>query len=140
LEIIISTILSLNSLMVFGQKDDLDSCISQLDTLTRIEVYTDVDQMPTVDGGMQAIYYEISKSIKLPNNFEKYSLEGKTYVAFIVTEEGNIIGQRVIKNVEGTDFAEQLLLIIDKFKWYPGICDEKPVPTILILPMIIDVK
>ena len=95
--------------------------------------------MPSVDGGMQQLFQVMAKRIKYPKN-DNYPIESKVFVAFVVTELGDITGQRIVKNIEGTDLAEQLLEVVSEFKWLPGTCNGKQVPTILILPMIIDVK
>ena len=96
--------------------------------------------MPTVNEGIQQIFKEVSKRIKYLSTFDNYPIESKIFVAFVVTNEGGITGQRIIKNINGTDFAEQLLEILSEFKWQPGICNGNSVPTIMVLPMIVDFK
>lgn len=62
----------------------------------------------------------------------------KIYVAFVVKEDGQIIGKRVVRNIEGTDVAEQMLELLDNLKWQPGVCNGRNVATLFLLPVIID--
>ena len=73
-------VLFFNSLVAFGQGSEVKTCVSQLDSLTKKEVYKIVDQMPTVDGGMQEIFKAVAKQIKYPNNFEGYTVESRRTV------------------------------------------------------------
>jgi len=130
----------LSTLIAFGQKETNNSCISRVDTLTNLEVFPTVDKFPTVDGGMEALYKEVSKRIKYPNTHKQDPIESKVLVAFIVNVDGQINGKRIIKNITGSDLAEQLLDIVDDVKWEPGFCNGKAVRTLLVLPMIIDIK
>jgi hypothetical protein len=127
------------TLLAFAQKDVKNPCVSKVDTLTNVEVFLTVDKSPTVQGGMQALYTEVAKKIKYPDS-EGDRTGAKVFVAFIVNTDGQIKGQRIVKNIDGTDLAEQLLDIIDDMKWIPGLCKGKPVATLLVMPMIIDVK
>lgn len=134
------TVIFLTPSSTFAQKSETDACVSQLDSLAKEIVYKTVEQMPTVNEGIQQIFKEVSKRIKYLSTFDNYPIESKIFVAFVVTNEGGITGQRIIKNINGTDFAEQLLEILSEFKWQPGICNGNSVPTIMVLPMIVDFK
>lgn len=126
--------------MVFGQNDKPKiSCYSKLDTLTQQQVYRSVDKMPEVKGGFQELSNEVYKTIKWPPNEDK-PLDTKIIVAFVVQENGQISGKRVIKNIAGTNFADQLLKIIGELKWSPGTCNGKAVPTLYLFPMILEFK
>lgn len=133
------TIVFLTFIITNGQASEIDSCISQIDSISKREVYKSVDKMPTVDGGMQTLFTVVSNRIKYPN-YKQPPVESKVLVAFVVTEHGAITGQRIIKNISGTDFAEQLLNVVNELKWQPGLCHGEPVPTIFILPMNVDFK
>lgn len=59
----------------------------------------------------------------------------KMYVAFIVNVDGRITGKRIIYSNYGVKAAEQFLDIVDDFKWTPGTCNNKTVPTLYVLPL-----
>jgi periplasmic protein TonB len=132
-------ILLFNVVVAFGQGESNDSCRAQVDTLTHLEVFRIVEKMPTVEGGMQALYKEISKKIKYPH-IDKHPIESKVIIAFVVDANGKILGKRIIKNITGTDLGEQLLEIVDDLRWDPGRCNGQAVPTLQLIPMIIDFK
>jgi hypothetical protein len=124
----------------FGQTKSGDTiCSSGVDTLTGKEIYWVADKMPTVQGGLQTLSREISKRIKY-QQVDKYPIETKVIVAFIVTEGGQLIGKRVVKNIVGTNLGDQLLGILDDFKWEPGECKGKAVSTLFVFPMIVELR
>jgi hypothetical protein len=134
---LILPILLFNSIVLFGQNKD--SCLSQFDTLTNREVFTFADRMPVVQGGIQALVKEISRKIRYPHD-EKYPIESKVVVAFVIEANGSLTGKRIIQNIAGTDIGNQVLDIVDDFKWQPGSCNGKKVPTLQLFPMIVDVE
>ncbi|NOS93772.1 MAG: hypothetical protein HOP30_17775 [Cyclobacteriaceae bacterium] len=122
-----------------SQNEDNISCQSLTDTLTNLVVFKVVDKMPTVAGGMPALYNDILKGIIFPSA-SKLKMGSKVFVAFVVDTNGQIIGKRVLRNITGTNIAEQILRIIGDMKWILGTCNEKAVSTLMMLPIIICVK
>ena len=135
---IVLTIFLLNSIVVFGQEPPKEACIPGVDSLTNEEVYKITDVPAQINGGMSALFKEATKRIKYSSSLERYPIESKVIVAFIVTEIGSVTGQRIVRNIDGTDIGEQLLRIVQEFKWQPAICNGNPVKSILTLPMILD--
>lgn len=134
---LILTILVFKTIFAFGQtSNDRVACSVQLDTLTKQQVYKTVDKMPEVQGGLEALSKEISR-IKFPAAARDQG-NIKIYVAFIVKEDGQIIGKRVVRNIDVTDSVERILEILDHLKWHPGMCNGKKVATLFLLPVIID--
>jgi hypothetical protein len=111
-------------------------CYSFVDTLTKKMVYKVVDKMPEPIGGYQELFNEIKK-VKYPHH---YHLEGKLIFGFIVERDGSLSGMRVIKPLESIDWAEKVFDAIDNVKWSPGVCDGKPVETIVMFPIIVHTK
>ena len=134
----ILTILIFNTTIVMGQTETRN-CPTQIDTLTNLEVYKVVDEMPTVSGGMQVLYQTIRKGIKY-QSIDEYSVQSKIIIAFIVGSDGQITGKRIIQNVAGTNLAQQMLDIVDDLKWQPGKCNGIPVPTLQLIPMMVHYK
>ncbi|MNR59339.1 Gram-negative bacterial tonB protein [compost metagenome] len=60
-------------------------------------------------------------------------LQSRVTIGFIVNSDGRIIGQRVIKNIDGSTIAKQMLVAISKIKWKPGYCNKNPVPVYLTI-------
>ena len=118
---IVLTIFLLNSIVVFGQEPPKEACIPGVDSLTNEEVYKITDVPAQINGGMSALFKEATKQIKYSSSLERYPIESKVIVAFIVTEIGSVTGQRIVRNIDGTDIGEQLLRIVQEFKWQPAI-------------------
>ena len=60
-------------------------------------------------------------------------------VAFVIDKDGHMKGKRILKDIEGTDLGKQLLDIIDDMTWHPATCEGKVVPTIQMMPLIVDI-
>jgi len=121
--------------VISSAQTDSIKCNSIFDTLTKTEVYTFVDKMPEVVGGMEALFKEF-QNIKYPNDGADYG--GKVFVAFIIDIDGKLIGKRIIHDPSGDKFGKQILMLIDNVKWQPGSCNGKNVPVIFILPVYIE--
>jgi len=107
-------------------------CVSFVDTLTGMKIYSFVDSMPKPKEGELNLFEKI-KGIKVKPICGE--IRGSILVAFIVDIDGNLIGKRIIKNIEGTDFAEQVLTLIDDVEWIVGTCQGNLVPVIYQLPI-----
>ena len=120
----------------FGQTANTSGCIPSTDTLTQRKVYLVADTQPTVEGGMDKLYSEMSKSLKLPPNF--HPTQTRVIIAFIVDDTGALTGMRTLKNIEGTDLSKQFIETVSRLKWEPGSCQGTKIPVLLMLPLVID--
>jgi hypothetical protein len=114
-------------------------CQTEYDTLTHQLIYKTADKKASFPGGFEPLMKETQKRIRLSRSGD-YSNGIKVIIAFVVQHDGKVIGQRIIRNVKGTNLAEQYLDIIDDFNWEPAMCNGKPVSTIVTYPFIIDVE
>ncbi len=87
---------------------------------------------------MNELYSEIGRTLKTPKDF--HPIESKVFIAFVVEVTGEITGLRTIKNIEGTTLDKQFIETVKKFRWEPGTCKGVKVPTLQILPLIVDFK
>ncbi len=113
------------TLTAIGQSGTIN-CDSQVDTLTGLKFYKYVDREPKPKGGMKVLFNEFKK-IEFPTCTNYNS---RLIVAFIVDAEGEIKGKRVLRGGEGTNYAEQVMKLIDNIDWLPGICDNEVVPSL----------
>jgi hypothetical protein len=130
---ILTTLLTITTLTVFGQKVKTDSCYSILDTLTGQQVFKFQDRIPKVEGGMEQLMKELSKRIKYPH-IDRSHVDTKVVVAFIIDEDGQLTGKRVVKDFQG--YGLKLLEILNDFVWEPGFCEGHRVPTLQLFPVI----
>ena len=61
-------------------------------TTENSRVYDVTDQMPQFPGGQKALLEFLSKKIKYPGLAEKYGVEGRVIMVFIVEKDGSISG------------------------------------------------
>jgi hypothetical protein len=94
--------------------------------------------MPRPKKGEQKLF-EILRDLNV--NAQKTDItESKVVVAFIIDMDGTLTGKRVIRNVKGTNLAEQVLSLIEKIEWEAGSCEGIYVPVIYCLPVHIHLK
>ena len=116
-------------------------CTYFFDTLCNMTVYKTATRFATVEGGEEALLTTIYKNIKYPIiKWETIPIQSKIVVAFVVDTSGIISGKRIIKNIEGTDLAQQVLALVDNLKWIPASCNNIAIPTLYHLPVQIELK
>ena len=112
------------------------ACAGFQDTILHKFVYKTTDVPPKPVGGNETINKAITKYFKYPDE----DVSGKVLVAFVVETNGTIDGKRVIYDPTGKDglFSKQLLTILDKVKWQPGMCNGEDVPCLYVFPLNVD--
>ena len=90
---------------------------------------------PEFDGGMNAMFQYIGDKLKYPKEAKEAGSEGKVYVKFTVTEEGQIKDAHVVKGVD--EYLDNAALNVVKGmpNWTPGMKDGKPVAIEYTLPL-----
>jgi len=94
------------------------------------------DESPLPEGGFETFYNHIGRNIRYPSQARENGIEGKVFVEFIVTQDGTLDSMRVVKGI-GYGCDEEAMRAIKSFdkKWNPGILDDKPVNTKMVLPI-----
>jgi protein TonB len=79
------------------------------------EVYTVVDEMPQMEGGMQSLYGEI----KYPREAAKNGIEGRVFIQFVVDKDGNVRDEKVLRDIGG-GCGDAALEAVRSVKFTPG--------------------
>lgn len=79
------------------------------------EVYTVVDEMPEMIGGVSALYGEI----KYPSAAIRSGIEGRVFIQFVVDKEGNVRDEKVLRDIGG-GCGEAALEAVREVKFTPG--------------------
>ncbi len=79
------------------------------------EVFTIVEDMPELIGGMQAIY----EHLRYPEIARKAGIEGRVVVQFIIDEEGNVVDPVVVRGIGG-GCDEAAIEAVKKVQFTPG--------------------
>jgi hypothetical protein len=126
----------------FGQKVvrtptvDAKRCKVQIDSFTKTLTYITADVMPMNEGGKGALMRKLERVISfptvVPNNFEP-----NITVAFIVDIDGNIKGERIVRD-KTSNVGQQMLDVVKTFKWTPASCKGKKIAMLTTLTTIAD--
>lgn len=84
------------------------------------EVFTEVEQHPQFPGGMQKLGEFLGENLKYPAAAQKAKIEGKVFVSFIVTTEGEITDVKTEKGIGFGADAEAVRVISMMPRWIPG--------------------
>ncbi len=79
------------------------------------EVFTIVEDMPELVGGMQSIY----EHLRYPEIARKAGIEGRVVVQFIIDEEGNVIDPVVVRGIGG-GCDEAAIEAVKQVRFTPG--------------------
>ena len=113
----------------------VSNCFGQ-DT-TKKEVYTVVETMPEFPGGSLEMMKFMQKNVHYPEDAKKKGIVGKSFVKFIVEEDGSISNQQIIKSSGNESLDKEALRVISLMpKWKPGFQKGKPVRTYFNIPLI----
>jgi protein TonB len=74
-------------------------------------VHTFIKEMPEFPGGDKALYTFIAKEINYPLLANRQGVEGKIYVRFVVTKEGNVTNVRIAKGI-GSGCDQEAIRVI----------------------------
>ena len=106
-------------------------------------VYQIVEEMPRFPGDEKALKEYLQSNIEVPkkykdNDDEIRLNEYRTFVRFVVTEDGSISDVNLIKKTEGfKDLDDEALRVVKAMpKWSPGKMDGKPVKVYFNLPVV----
>ncbi len=103
----------------------------QPDHTTDDDVYTVVEQMPELIGGLASI----QRTIRYPEEARRDGIEGRVYVQFTVNEEGGVEDARVIRGIGG-GADEEALRAVRQAEFHPGMQRGEPVKVRYSLPIV----
>ena len=110
-------------------------------------VYQIVEEMPRFPGDEKALMEYLKSNLQMPEKYKgddaEFRLaEYRTFIRFVVTEDGSISEVNLIKKTEGfKDLDEEALRVVKAMpKWNPGKMGGKPVKVYFNLPIIFKFK
>lgn len=99
------------------------------------EPYTVVEQMPEIEGGLQAV----AGSIVYPDAAKQAGIEGRVLVQFIVDPTGAVTDATVVSGIGG-GCDEEALRAVRAARFAPGMQDGEPVSVKMTLPISFKLK
>lgn len=100
-------------------------------------VLTFAEVMPEFPGGMENLLLYLKKNIIYPTVYKEQGFEGKVYIQFVVTSDGEITNPVVLRGVPSAElFSKEALRIVRSMpKWNPGKNNGKNVSVKTIIPI-----
>jgi len=99
------------------------------------KIYTSVDNMPKFPGGENALGKYISSSVIYPEKAIEQNIQGKVFVSFIITKNGDVANATTARTVHPLLDEEALRVINSLPRWSPGEQEGKPVNVSYTLPI-----
>jgi|SRR6056297_676744 len=99
------------------------------------EIYTVVDEMPEIVGGLSSLYSQI----EYPQQAVRQGVEGRVFVQFVVDESGNAVDPVILRDI-GAGCGEAAVAAIQKVKFTPGKQNGTPVKVKFSLPVSFEIK
>lgn len=103
-------------------------------------IYDLVKDMPTFEGGDEALMTWLSDNIDYPQEAQDKKIEGRVEVRFIVNEEGKIEDATVVRSVNKLLDDEALRVVNAMPAWKPGTVYGQPVKVWFTLPVAFQLK
>ena len=95
-----------------------------------------LSKMPQFKGGNEEMYKFLSENMNYPKSAENEGIEGRVFVNFVVTEDGEISEAKILKGVNDAIDSEALRVINTMPAWEPAQKDGIPVKTAFTLPLV----
>ena len=83
-------------------------------------VFRVVDDMPEFQGGEKAMRKYIAKNVQYPVSAKEKGIEGKVFITFTVSKNGNVENAKVVRSVHSLLDKEALRVIKSMPDWNPG--------------------
>ena len=84
------------------------------------EIFTVVETQPEFPGGMEGLGIYMQKNLKYPEAAQKANVEGRVFVRFVLTKEGDITDVQVLKGIGYGADAEAVRVVKSMPRWKPA--------------------
>ncbi len=95
------------------------------------KVFTVVEQQPKLIGGLDTL----NKMIEYPQMAQKAGIQGRVYVRFVVSKQGDVVDPEVVRG-PGAGLNKEALRVISKAEFRPGIQQGHPVKVKYTMPIV----
>lgn len=83
-------------------------------------IYTMVEIPPEFPTGYEGFYAFVSDIMRYPDAVKAQKIQGKVYIQFVVTKDGEVVDERVVQGVHELLDAEALRIMKLSPHWVPG--------------------
>lgn len=132
-----ATVIGTSALLVAGCESQVSRENEPVKTemKTGDRIFTVVEVAPEYPGGNAEMFKFLARNIKYPSPASKANVQGKVFVNFVVTPDGEVKDVTVLKGI-GFGCDEEATRVVSKFpKWTPGKQDGKAVSVKFTVPI-----
>ena len=122
---------------VVGYNDEIVGSLGSSSTIVRKILYLpeETETQPQFPGGDAAYKKFLARNVKYPQEALKKKLQGSVKVGFTVNPDGSIVNAKVERKVNALLDNEALRVVKSMPRWSPGLCQGKPVPVKMSVPI-----
>jgi TonB family protein len=102
---------------------------------TEDKVFDFVAEKPEFQGGANALFEYLGKSISYPEEARKNKVEGRVIIKFVVRKDGSISDAKIVRGIGGGCDEEALRVVENMPSWNPGKNNGKAVNVTYTLPL-----
>ncbi|MCU4176703.1 energy transducer TonB [Carboxylicivirga sp. N1Y90] len=123
---------------IISEPEDINCAIELPPMVEEVEdnkVFVRVERMPEFPGGDAALLKFIASNVKYPVICAEIGVQGRVYVAFVVSKDGSVTDVQVVRSPDANLSAEALRVVKMMPKWKPGKQGGKPVNVSYNIPV-----
>ncbi len=116
--------------------------IDQSLKLTKVdgEIFSVVEDQPQFEGGEEKLFKYLGDNMRYPAAAERANVQGRVFVSFVVTKEGDIADVQILKGL-GFGCDEEAIRVVSRMpNWTPGKQSGKPVNVRFNLPIMFELE
>jgi len=99
--------------------DSEPETVASSEILTR-KIYDKVDEMPQFPGGDEALRKFIGQKVTYPKEAQEKGIQGRVYIKFVISSEGNVSNVEVARSVDPLLDQEAIRVVKSIPQWKPG--------------------
>ncbi len=105
------------------------------DSLGSVVEHYPFEKMPQYPGGDQMLFRYLSQNVRYPVEAQKYGIQGRVIVQFVVERDGSITDIEVVRSIDTSLDYEARRVIRNMPLWEPGIQDGEKVRVKYTMPV-----
>ena len=82
-----------------NENENVNTANAQNNTGDNKDLYVITEELPSYNGGTEALQKFLEANIRYPEEAKKAGIEGKVYVNFVVNAEGQVMEAKIMRSV-----------------------------------------
>lgn len=112
-----------------------DGPINQEKTEDTNQIFTNVEVLPSFNGGMAAFAKFLQKNLRYPPVARDAGIQGRVFCQFVVEKDGSLTDIKVVRGIGGGCDEEAVRVLKASPKWNPGVQNGRNVRVSYTIPI-----